>query len=266
MEHAAETLRVVVADDETLARRMLTTLLAREPGVTVVAECTNGPETIDAVREQAPDVLFLDVRMPGATGIEVLERLGQDAVRAVVLVTAFDDYAVAAFDHHALDYVLKPVDADRFRTTMQRVRDRLLQHRSATVAEETLRALAQAYGAANRQQREPYLSRLVVRSTKSVTVVDLTEVDWIGSDDDYVELHAGARTHLVRGTLGALEAQLDPAEFVRIHRSAIVRVSRVKELVPRLHGDYEVRLTTGVRLRLSRSYRERLGAALGTSL
>jgi two-component system LytT family response regulator len=264
MTHPADALRVVVADDEALARHMLTTLLAREPGVTVVAECGNGPETIDAVRAHAPDVLFLDVRMPGASGIEVLEQLGSDAVRAVVLVTAFDDYAIAAFDHHALDYVMKPVDADRFRTTMQRVRERLRQQRSATLAEETLRALAQAYAASG--TREPYLSRIVVRSTKSVAVVDLADVDWIEADDDYLRLHSGARTHLVRGTLSALEAQLDPAEFVRIHRSTIVRLGRVKELVPQLHGDYEVRLSTGAQLRLSRSYRERLGAALGTVL
>lgn len=265
MAHSADALRVVVADDEALARHLLTTLLAREPAVTVVAECANGPETIAAVREHAPDVLFLDVRMPGASGIEVLERLGPDAVRAVVLVTAFDDYAVAAFDHHALDYVMKPVDADRFRTTMQRVRERLRQQRSATLAEATLRALAEAYGATG-GTREPYLSRIVVRSTKSVAVVDLADVDWIEADDDYLRLHAGARTHLVRGTLSALESQLDPAEFVRIHRSTIVRLSRVKELVPQLHGDYEVRLTTGTQLRLSRSYRERLGAALGSEL
>jgi two-component system LytT family response regulator len=267
MTQPGDALRVVVADDEALARHMLTTLLAREPGVRVVAECGNGPETIDAVRDHAPDVLFLDVRMPGASGIEVLERLGPDAVRAVVLVTAFDDYAVAAFELHALDYVMKPVDPDRFRTTMHRVRERLRQQRSASVTDEAIRALAQAYGAASGGQAgERYLTRIVVRSTKSVAVVDLADVDWIEADDDYLRLHAGARAHLVRGTLGALEAQLDPSEFVRIHRSTIVRLSRVKELVPQLHGDYEVRLTTGAQLRLSRSYRERLGAALRTEL
>ena len=184
MAQPAEMLRVLVADDEPLARHMLTTLLAREEDVVVVAESSNGPETIEAVRVHAPDVLFLDVRMPGASGIEVLERLGPGTVRAVVLATAFDDYAVAAFDHHAVDYVLKPVDADRFRTTMQRVRDRLRQHRSATLVEETVRALAQAYGIVGRQERDAYLSRIVVRSTKSVTVVELTSVDWVEADGD----------------------------------------------------------------------------------
>jgi len=260
-------LRVVVADDESLARRMLTVLLARERDVVVVAESDSGPATIEAVRAHAPDVLFLDVRMPGATGVEVLEQLGPGAVRAAVLVTAFDDYAVAAFDHHALDYVLKPVDEDRFRTTMQRVRDRLREHRSATLAEETLKDLARLYASAGgAESRGEYLSRIVVRSTRSVTFVDVADVDWVEADDDYLRLHVGTRVHLVRETMGALETQLDPAEFVRIHRSTIVRIRRVKELVPYFHGDYEVRLIDGTRLRLSRSYRARLGAALGTTL
>lgn len=266
MAPASDALRVVVADDEPLARRMVTTLLARERDVVVVAECANGRETVDVVRSLAPDVLFLDVRMPGATGIEVLEQLGPGIVRAVVLVTAFDDYAVSAFEHHALDYVLKPVDADRFRTTMQRVRDRLHEHRSATLADETLRAIARVYGSVPAERREQYLTRVVVRSTRSVTVVELADVDWVEADGDYVRLHVGPKSHLVRGTLGALEPRLDPREFVRIHRSAIVRLSRVRDLVPQLHGDYRITLTTGARLRLSRSYRARLGAALGTTL
>jgi two-component system, LytTR family, response regulator len=158
------------------------------------------------------------------------------------------------------------VAADRFRTTMQRVRDRLRQHRSATLVEETVRALAQAYGIVGRQERDAYLSRIVVRSTKSVTVVELTSVDWVEADGDYLKLHTGSKVHLLRGTMSALEPQLDPREFVRIHRSTIVRINRVKELVPQLHGDYDVTLTSGARLRLSRSYRARLESALGTTL
>ncbi|MEO6526812.1 MAG: LytTR family DNA-binding domain-containing protein [Gemmatimonadaceae bacterium] len=266
MPSPAEPLRVVIADDESLARRMLTALLARERDVVIVAESDSGPATIEAVRTHTPDVLFLDVRMPGATGIEVLEQLGPGAVRAVVLVTAFDDHAVAAFDHHALDYVLKPVDEDRFRTTMQRVRERLREHRSATLAEESLKDLARLYASAAGEQRGEHVSRIVVRSTRSVTVVEVADVDWVEADDDYLRLHVGARVHLVRGTLSALETQLDPKEFVRIHRSTIIRISRVKELVPYFHGDYAVKLIDGTRLRLSRSYRARLGAVLGTTL
>ena len=251
-------LRVVVADDESLARRMLTALLARERDVVVVAESDNGPATIDAVRAHAPDVLFLDVRMPGATGIEVLEQLGPGAVRAAVLVTAFDDYAVAAFDHHALDYVLKPVDEDRFRTTMQRVRDRLREHRSATLAEETLKDLARLYASAGTEPRVEYLSRIVVRSTRSVTFVDVADVDWVEADDDYLRLHVGTRVHLVRDTMGALEQQLDPTEFVRMHRSHVVRIDRIRRLEPCGHGEYEVTLADGTRLTSSRSYREQV--------
>jgi len=266
MASPADALRIVVADDEALARRMLTALLASERDAIVVAECESGAATIEAVRAHTPDVLFLDVRMPGGSGIEVLEQLGPDAVRAVVLVTAFNDYAIAAFDHHALDYVLKPVDADRFRTTMQRVRERLREQRSAAFAEETLRALARAYAPSSGASNDGYLTRMVVKSSRSAAVVELSSVDWIEADGDYLELHAGAKVHLVRGTLSALEPRLDPREFVRIHRSTIVRISRVKELVPQLHGDYVVALSSGVRLRLSRSYRARLGAALGAEL
>jgi two-component system LytT family response regulator len=265
MSSSAEALRVVVADDEALARRMLLALLRNEPELTVVAECTNGPETIAAVRAHAPDVLFIDVRMPGCSGLEVLEALGPHAVRAVVFVTAFDDYAVAAFEHHALDYVLKPVDDDRFRDTVRRVRERLREQRSAQFAEDAFRELLQALRPEPRHE-EAFLSRFVVRSSKSVTIVETADVDWMEADDDYVRLHVGTKTHLVRGTLNALERQLDPKVFVRIHRSAIVRVARVKELVHAAHGDYVVRLADGTKLRLSRSYRERLGMALGTTL
>jgi two-component system LytT family response regulator len=266
MSSSAEPLRVIVADDEALARRMLLALLRTEPGLTVVAECTNGPETIAAVRAHAPDVLFLDVRMPGCTGLEVLDAVGLEAARAVVFVTAFDDYAVAAFDHHALDYVLKPVDDERFRDTVRRVRERLREQRSALLAEAAFHGLRQAIRPEHSPRDEAFLTRFVVRSAKSLAFVETADVDWIEADDDYVRLHTGPKTHLVRSTLNALERQLDPTVFVRIHRSAIVRVARVKELLHAAHGDYVVRLTDGTRLRLSRSYRARLGAALRTPL
>jgi two-component system LytT family response regulator len=266
MSSPADPLRVVVADDEALARRMLLDLLRSEPGMTVVAECSNGLEAIAAVRAHGPDVLFLDVRMPGCSGIDVMEAVGPHAARAVVFVTAFDDYAVAAFDHRALDYVLKPVNEDRFRDTVRRVRERLREQRSAQYAETAFRELVNALQPTAARREEAFLSRFVMRSSRSVTIVETADVDWLEADDDYVRLHVGAKTHLVRGTLNAVEQQLDPAVFVRVHRSAIVRVARVKELVPAAHGDYVVRLSDGTRLRLSRSYRERVGAALGTTL
>lgn len=267
MPSPTEPLRVVVADDEPLARRMLVGLLAREPDVTVVAESENGPETIDAVLRHTPDVLFLDVRMPGADGIEVLETLGPDSLRAVVFVTAFDDYAVSAFEHHALDYVLKPVDEDRFVATLERVRERLRQQQAAVLVEETLASLAQYYRRSDDGARNNnYLSRVVVRSRGKAKVVDVAEIDWIEAADDYLKLHAGAEVHLMRGSLGAFEKRLDPAEFARVHRSTIVRLSRVKEMEPYFHGDYSITLTDGSRLRLSRTYRASFQAALGQAI
>ena len=262
MSPRPEPLRVVVADDEPLARRRLRSLLGREEDIGVVVETTNGPDTIDVVREHTPDVLFLDVRMPGADGIEVLEAIGAGAVGVVVLVTAFDDYAVAAFEHHALDYVLKPVDEDRFRTTLARVRERLFQQRSARLTEEALQALVQAYrneGSGN----EPYLAHIVVRGAHKRTIVQVADIDWIQANGDYLALHAGKDVFLYRGTLNALEQRLDPAVFVRIHRSTLVRLSRVQHLEPYFHGDYFVTLHDGTRLRLSRTYRARVQAVVG---
>jgi two-component system LytT family response regulator len=253
-------LRAVIADDEPLARRRLRSLLEEDGGVQVVAECANGLEALAAVGQHEPDVVFLDVQMPGATGIEVLEAMAPGSAGAVVLVTAFDEYAVAAFEHHALDYVLKPVDEDRFRATLGRVRERLRERRAASLSADALRQLALAAGPAG---GSPYLSRLLIRSTQKVTVVDLAEVDWIEAEGDYLRLHTPGRSYLYRGTIGALEERVDPAEFIRIHRSTIVRLARIRELEPGFHGDHTVTLTTGDRLRLSRTYRARLQDALG---
>jgi two-component system, LytTR family, response regulator len=260
-----EPLRAILADDEPLARRRLRALLAHEPDVAVVAESANGPETVDLVQSHAPDVLFLDVGMPGASGIQVLEALGPGAVGAVVLVTAHDGYAVAAFRHHALDYVLKPVDEDRFRDTVQRVRTRIRHDRAAALADQAARHLSRVHRRAGAGE-EPYLTRFLVRSGQKVTVVDVGEIDWMEADGDYLRLHAGTRVHLHRATMGSVEARLDPAEWVRIHRGTLVRLSRVKELEPYFHGDHSLTLVDGTRLRLSRTYRARFQAAFGQAI
>ena len=175
MPSLVEPLRVVVADDEPLARRMLLGLLRDEPDVTVVAECSNGPETVAAVRAHGPDVLFLDVRMPGSNGLEVLDALGPQSVRAVVFVTAYDDYAIAAFERSALDYVLKPVNDERFRDTVRRVRERLREQRTAHVAVDAVRELLRTFGSAKPSGDASHLSRFVVRSSKSVAIVETAD-------------------------------------------------------------------------------------------
>ncbi len=242
MPRLPEPLRVIIADDEPLARRRIRSLLLDEPGVGSILETSNGPETIEAIRAQPPHVLFLDVQMPGADGIEVLEVVGPQAVGAVVLVTAFAQYALAAFEHQALDYVLKPVDEDRFRATLARVRTRLSEQQAGRFPH--------------------YLSRIMVRAAQVRTVVEVSDIDWIEANGDYLSLHCGRQVHLHRETLGALEQRLDPAHFVRIHRSTIVRISQVKQMEPYFHGDYVLTLHSGKRLRLSRTYRARLQASL----
>lgn len=266
MSPHTEPIRAVVADDEPLARRLLVRLLAREPDIAVVAQAANGPDTIATVHAHAPDVLFLDVRMPGASGIEVLETLGVGAVRAVVLVTAHDDYAIAAFQHHALDYLLKPIDEERFRAAVARVRERLRESRDALLTAASLQALARVYGSTGNEGQPAYLTRLVARSAGKVTIVDVADLDWIQAADDYLEVHAGSAVHYVRASMASLESRLDPSRFVRIHRSTIIRLSRVRELEPYFHGDYSVTLHDGTRLRLSRTYRARFEEALGHTI
>jgi two-component system LytT family response regulator len=262
MSRQLEPLRVVIADDEPLARRRLRSLLAQEADIGVIVETANGPDTIDVVCDSFTDVLFLDVRLPGVDGLVVLEAIGPDAVGVVVFVTAFQDYAVAEFSHHALDYVLKPVGGDRFRATLAWVRERLLQQRSVRLNEEALRTLAQEV---HREQiaGEPYLTRLVVRTAQKRVIVEVSDIDWVEARGDYLALHAAGEVYIHRGTLNSLAQRLDPAEFVRIHRSTLVRLSRVKQLEPYFHGDYLLTLRDGTRLRLSRTYRARAEAALG---
>jgi two-component system LytT family response regulator len=270
-------LRVVVADDEPLARKRIRSLLARHADVEIVAEHANGPDTVAGVQAVRPDVLFLDVQMPGMTGVEVMRALGARAVPAVVFVTAYDAHAVQAFEHHALDYVLKPVDADRFERALARVRERLAERSATALTESVLRLLAQGAGVAPTPgasaaapaaptTTSSYPSRILLRSTDRLSFVDVAALDWIEAEGDYVRLHAGKASHLHRSTLSALEAQLDPAEFVRIHRSTIVRLARIRELQPYFHGEYVVVLHDGTKVKLSRSYRDRLQAALGQPL
>jgi len=262
-------LRVIVVDDEPLARKRLRSLLGRHADVEVVRECANGLEAVDAIRADHPDVLFLDVQMPGMSGLEVLDAVGARAVPAVVFVTAFDQHAVGAFEHHALDYLLKPLDDRRFDATLTRVRERLAQHNASAVTDQLLRLLATRQAPAEGRSEPParsYLSRIVIKSTGKVSFVEVADVDWIEADGDYLRLHAGRTSHLHRWTMTELEQHLDPREFVRIHRSTIVRLARVKQLEPYIRGEYVVLLHDGTRLKLSRGYRAQLEAALGEPL
>jgi two-component system, LytTR family, response regulator len=220
-------MRVLVADDEAIIRRGLRRLLGRERDLDVVGEAANGRDAVAAIRELQPDAVFLDVRMPAGDGFWVVREVGTANMPPVVFVTAHDQYAVGAFGIDAVDYVLKPFDPERLAETVERLRTRL-------------RAVGR------------WTERLAVRSTGRIDFVSVDDVDWFEAADNYVVLHCGARTHLLHGSLRALSHRLDPERFVRIHRSRIVNVSRVRRLRPLDHGDYELLLDGGVVLRSSR--------------
>ena len=254
-------IRTLIVDDEPLARERLRALLSAEPDIEIIGECGDGPEAVESIRRDAPDLVFLDVQIPEIDGFGVIERVGLENAPVVVFVTAYDQYALEAFDVHAVDYLLKPFDETRFAKALGRARSAVQAQRSGEVSERLL-ALLRGLRAAPTGRTE----RLVVKSAGRLFFLRTEEIDWIESSGNYVCLHVGSETHLLRETMSSLEARLDPATFIRIHRTAIVNVDRIKELQPLFHGEYEVVLRGGARLTLSRSYRDRLQCLLGKDL
>jgi two-component system LytT family response regulator len=244
-------LRAIIVDDEPLAREKLRTFLEQEPQVEVVAECTGGSEALEAIAREEPDVVFLDVQMPEMDGFEVLDRLAEDERPMVVFVTAYDRYALRAFDVHAVDYLLKPFDRERLRKAVELVRARHDGHSAHELGEQLSSLLRQL----RQERRVP--DRIAIRSSGRVVFVRLDEIDWIEAAGNYVRLHVGAKNHLLRDTMTALEKRLDD-RFLRIHRSSIVNVERIRELEPLPSGEYTVTLLDGTKLTLSRGYRDRV--------
>jgi len=249
-------IRVLLVDDESLAREMLREMLQDDPQVTIVGESCNGREALEAIRTHSPDLIFLDVQMPELGGFEVLEALGKDIPR-VIFVTAYDQYAVRAFEVHALDYLLKPFDQDRFDISWQRARAQILRDRDGGTDQRIL-ALLEEMKAGNK-----YLERLVIKASGRIYFLETSEIDWIEAEGNYVSVHSAKKSHLLRETISSLEAQLDPRKFLRIHRSSIVRIDRIQELQPWFHGEYRIILLNGTQLTLSRNYRDKLQEALG---
>jgi two-component system LytT family response regulator len=246
-------IRALVVDDEAVARRRVRRLLGHETDVTVIGECGDAASAIDAIRTTPPDLVFLDVQMPDADGFEVIRAVGE-SMPAVVFVTAFDHYALGAFEVHALDYLLKPFTSTRFALTVARAREHLAR---GNRLDGLIRDLA---------GKSRYLSRFVVRVNGGVRLVATDHVDWIEAADNYVVLHAGVEAYTVRDTLTRLDAELDPDVFVRIHRSTVVRLDRIVELLPSFHGDFMVVLRDGSRLAMSRTFRPRIEALLKRTL
>lgn len=261
-------MRVAIVEDEAIARRRLLRLLRAESDVTVVAECVTGQAAVEAIRELSPDLVLLDIQLPDIDGFGVVSEVGVERMPAVIFVTAHDAHALRAFEVHAMDYLLKPFDTERFQDAFRRARAHLDQVSSAQMARR-LRALLDSPSAAAPMQApapapppgEPggaYLTRLTVRRDGRVVFVRVAEVDWFEASGNYVRLHVGKGAALLRETMQGLESALDPAMFARIHRTVIVNVDRIQELQPWFAGNYVVILRDGTRLKMSRTYRDRL--------
>jgi two-component system LytT family response regulator len=243
-------MRVLIVDDEPWARKRIATLLKPEEDIEIVRECSGGDEAIEAIAECAPDLVFLDVQMPEVDGFEVLDAITPEHMPLVVFATAYDKYAIQAFDAQAIDYLLKPFDEERFRKALNRARKEL----EGKISSE--KALSKLLESIRGERR--YLRRLVTKSGGRVLFLKLCDVDWIEASGNYVTLHCGKETHMLRTTMNALEPRLDPAQFVRIHRSSIVNLDRVREMQPLFRGEHGLILKDGTQLSVGRAYRTRL--------
>jgi two-component system LytT family response regulator len=257
------TLRTLIVDDEPLARERLRNLLAGDADIEIVGECGDGRSAVAAIRELAPDLVFLDVQMPELDGLGVVAAVGAERMPATVFVTAFDQYAVRAFDVSAVDYLLKPFDAERFAAALRRVKAQVHRQADAGVRDRLMTLLADARPAA---ALPPIAERLAIKSGGKVVFVRVDEIDWVEAAGNYCRLHSGKQSHLLRETMATLEVRLDPKKFVRIHRSTIVNLDRIRELQPYFHGDYVVLLRDGKQLTMSRTYRPKLDEILGHPL
>jgi two-component system LytT family response regulator len=253
-------IRTLVVDDEPLARERLTSLLSAEPDIEVVGQCRDGEEAVTAIVDHSPDLVFLDVQMPAMNGFEVIDAVGPERMPLVIFVTAYDQHALRAFQVRALDYVLKPFDRERFQEALQRARAHIQRDETGDLGRRLLALVKDL------RRDQPKTDRLVVKSGGRLFFLRADEIDWIEAAGNYVRLHVGTTSHLLRETMNAIEGRLDPEKFFRIHRSRIVNMERIQEMQPWLNGEYAVVLRTGTRLTLSRGYREKLQERLARSV
>jgi two-component system, LytTR family, response regulator len=259
------TMRAIIVDDEELARRGIRTLLQRAGDVEIVSECGSGEEAIGAISAAAPELVYLDIQMPGKTGFDVIAALPETICPHVIFVTAFDRFAVRAFEIHALDYLLKPVNEGRFNASLARARIAVSSARDDSMIRrfwEMTKELRASPG----QTPLPLADRIPVKSQGRVIILNVAEIDWVEADGDYVSVHVGPKSWLLRETIAAAESRLALSGFVRIHRSTLVNIYRVQELLPLSKGEFTVVLLDGTELKLSRNYRFALERLLGKTL
>ena len=266
-----EPIRTLIVDDELLARTRIRNLLRGRREFQVTGECANGKEAITTIEQEQPDLVFLDVQMPDLDGFGLVKAITAERLPVIVFVTAYDQYAVRAFECHALDYLLKPFDDERFEKTLEWAQAQIQRDQLHQFSERMMALLEEYPGGSKTAPVHSLslprpLSRLMVKSGGRVLFVKADEIDWIEAEGCYARLHTGRQSHLLRETMSALEAQLDPQLFLRIHRSTIINRDRIQELQPQSHGEYTVVLRDGTQLRLSRSYRDKLSTLFGHSL
>lgn len=266
-------IRTIIVDDEELARRGIELRLAPHPDIEIVQQCANGREAIAAVAQEEPDLMFLDIQMPGVSGFDVLARVPQESMPMVIFVTAFDRYALDAFEAQAIDYLLKPINDVRFAQALDRVRGYWQQKNALTQREKLMNLLATTQGSGTVDEQslreclqttnEPQYPRILpIRDDAGTVRLDVTSIDWIDAAGDYMCVHADGRTYVLRETMKSLESVLDPNIFQRVHRSTIVNVQRVRRLRPHTNGEYFLTLEDGQEIKLSRSYRDRVDQLL----
>jgi two-component system, LytTR family, response regulator len=245
-------IRTLIVDDEPLARERIRRMLTDVSDVEIIGEAESGKEAVAFINEKKPELIILDIQIPEMNGFEVLQSVGAENVRAVIFVTAYDHYAIQAFEIHALDYLLKPFGEERLQHALERAREQLDNSRVQKIDEQLISLLDSL------KHEKKYAERILVKSGGHVYFLSVGEIDWIEAAGNYVKLHVGRESHLLRETMQAMEARLNPQQFLRIHRSTLVNINRIKELYPLFSGDYNVILKTGVELTLSRNYRDRL--------
>ena len=270
---SAKPIRTLIVDDEELARRGIEIRLREHPDFAIAGQAVNGREALQMVGQLEPDLMFLDIQMPGLSGFDVLARLPQESMPLVVFVTAFDRYALDAFEAHALDYLLKPINDERFRRSLDRVREQWQQRTALAQREQLMKLLAQTRGSGaldehtlreqlEEAQQKRYAEILPIRDDSETVRLNVATIDWIDAAGDYMCVHAEGRTYVLRETMKSLAAILDPKVFQRVHRSTIVNVRRVRRLRPHTNGEYFLTLEDGQEIKLSRSYRDRVDQLL----
>jgi len=252
--------RALIVDDEALARKFIRRMLKEDRDFEIIGECSNGKEAVAMIKHESPDVVFLDVQMPEMDGLAVLESIGVERLPEIIFTTAYEQYAIRAFELHALDYLLKPFDHARFKDAIKYAKERFRSEHQND-GRTQISALLE-----NIKNKPQYLERLVIKAAGRITFLSTNEITWIEADDKYVHLHTSKTRPMVRQTLSAMEEQLDPGKFRRVHRSAIVNVERIAELQPLFSGEYSILLQDGTKLTLSRNYKDKLFELLGKPL